>query len=288
MSSELNSELENLVVPSLKVEGIPIENVDTTLGYGDEQNQETASKKSKKSSTKSSQSSSSALTERIIDNTQRYLSDQKLQEESLKIKQSFLNTDAYRDLVRASVASANTDENRQETDQEKIRDEKLNFRRLFNRFTRKSKIYSVAASWYRTLDNCCFIIPILVFQVISGVIPLFENQSILGNSTKVLSTALATLTAALIGCQVKYNFNAKSIHFERMAGMYRVLANHSYFNYLSMGISVSEFIKYAMLLEKDSSDGVPNVPYWAEKLYSSEIDFSKEFSCRGSDCELNI
>ena len=287
MSSELNSELENLVVPNLKVEGIPIENVDTALGYGDQQNQESAFKKSKNSSTKSSQSSNSALTERIIDNTQRYLSDQKLQEESLKIKQSFLNTDAYRDLVRASVASANdTDENLK--DQETIRGEKLNFRRLFNRFTRKSKIYSVAASWYRTLDNCCFIIPILVFQVISGVIPLFENQSILGNSTKVLSTALATLTAALIGCQVKYNFNAKSIHFERMAGMYRVLANHSYFNYLSMGISVSEFIKYAMLLEKDSSDGVPNVPYWAEKMYSSEIDFSKEFSCRGSDCELNM
>lgn len=142
---------------------------------------------------------------------------------------------------------------------------------LWNRFSRKEKLYNKNAAKYRKLDICLFTVPLLILQVMNAIFPaVFEDNAV---AVKTIATTLSAISAAFIAAQGKLRFGEISEQFSNISRTYRLLVSECYFYITYCNLSGEEgqveaqnfsqllkFLNVSQKVEKVAKDGMDHLP----------------------------
>ena len=140
--------------------------------------------------------------------------------------------------------------------------------RVFNRYSRKRKIYTATAQYFKKLDSILIVFPMILIQMVAAILPIYMK------SNELVSTVLASVTAALIGAQAKLHWSSTSDKFQTVATMYSNLADQCYYQYLECSKDLKQFLQNANEIERASRQNCPPPPIWIENQYKKERSMS--------------
>ena len=141
---------------------------------------------------------------------------------------------------------------------------KQDYLRVFNRYSRKRKIYTATAQYFKKLEGVLITLPLILIQLFGAVLPLYHKNN------ELVSSVLAAVTAALITAQAKLHWSSTSDKFQTVAEMYSSLADQCYYQYLECSKNLEQFLTNANEIERASRRNCPPPPIWIEHQYRKE------------------